>query len=125
MNPDYGLYHKRLGITKEKSIYFYDFRMYNLDILGKASYTSLVDYYHEIMYAASFDFDDIILGKILSYADRIVAEKIRNEILKDPATRRRLDFNFEILVPQIETKLGEEIVVAQEKFVPFIITKVN
>ena len=108
------------GISRNVDQYFYDFRLYSLDILGRGEYSTMVEMqFSGEMHALSLDFNQKQLDEILSKAHPQLAVFIRNELSDDLPTPRTIDFEGEIAFG-VRARLGRLQKVQNESFVPLV-----
>jgi hypothetical protein len=118
--PDYGLHLMQQGISSSVDLFFYDFPLYSLSILGRGEYSTMVEKGHGgEFYALSLDFDHAQLEQILAKANPRLAAFIRTNISHDPASPRSIDFNGHVVF-SVRARLGHLQTVAKEQFVPLV-----
>jgi hypothetical protein len=90
--PDYGLFLANQGVTREVEQFFYDFRLFEISVVGRDQYTTMVDFpIGGEVYALSVDFNARIFQQILERSPRHIRERIKRELAIDPATPRRIE----------------------------------
>lgn len=118
--PDYGLFLATQGVTRDIDHFFYDFRLYEISVVSKGQYTTLVNLPAEgQVYAMSLDFDAMILQQILQRSPDQVRDLIERELAEDPTTPRTIELPQPIQVGMV-ARLGVKQAVAKEKFIPLI-----
>lgn len=118
--PDYGLALLNSGTSREVIQKFYDFHLFSLTVLGRCQYSTMVEMpFDGELYALSLDFNQKQLDKILLKTESNTSAFLRNELSKDPATPRTINFDVEVIFG-VAAKLGELQRVQNESFVPFI-----
>lgn len=123
--PDYGLSLKNDGLAVSATINILDFHMFNLTILGPGKYSTLSETYKDgELHAASLDFSQVHLEKILSLCDAKIAANLRNEIKKDPFSPRYISFEGVIRF-NVRAKLGELEENENESFIPLKVRKIS
>jgi hypothetical protein len=84
---DYGLRLLNDGYSPTTDLYFYEFRLFSISVLGKGDYSTMVEQrYDGEWHALSLDFNRAQLEQILVGADPTLAAFIRAE-LKNPFPR--------------------------------------
>ena len=92
LKPDYGLFLAAQGVTRDVEHFFYDFRLYEISVLGEGQYTTMVNLPAEgEVYAMSLDFDAITLQKILQRSPDQVRDPVERELAADPVTSRTIE----------------------------------
>lgn len=118
--PDYGLRQMREGVSRDVDLYFYDFPLYSLTVLGRGQYSTMVDiHFAGELHALSLDFNQNQLDQILSKASPKITLFIRKELMRDPLTPRTFDLEGEVVFG-VRARLGELQKVKRESFVPLI-----
>ena len=118
--PDYGLRLINDGMSRDVVHNFYDFRLYNLSVLGPGQYSTMVEIpYDGGVYALSLDFNHEQLEQILLKAEPQLAAFLRGELSRDPSTPRMIDFEGEVVFG-VRARLGELQKGQRESFVPLI-----
>jgi hypothetical protein len=118
--PDYGLRLTNDGVSRDVDHVFYDFRLYNLAILGHGQYSTMVEIpYDGEVYALSLDFKQEQLDQILLKAEPPLAAFLRGELSRDPSTPRMINLEGEVAFG-VRACLGELQKVQRESFVPFV-----
>jgi hypothetical protein len=116
--PDYGLRLMNDGITRDVDQYFYNFRLFNLTVLGRGQYSTMVEKpYAGELCALSLDFNQKQLKQIVSNASHQITSFILNELTRDPSTPRTIDFKGEIVFG-VRARLGQIQKGQYESFVP-------
>jgi hypothetical protein len=91
LKPDYGLRRFNDGLPLEANLYFYEFRLYSISVLGNGDYSTMVELrYDGEVHALSLDFNHAQLEEILARADPKIAVIIRNELSRDPISVREV-----------------------------------
>src|SRR5262249_31385870 len=120
LRPDYGLRLLYEGFSPTVDLYFHNFRLYSLDVLGRGQYSTMVEMpYANKLHALSLDFNETQLDQILAKAISEVRFFIKSQLSRDPATPRAIDFNGEVSFA-VRARLGQLQNVQQENFVPLI-----
>jgi hypothetical protein len=120
LKPDYGLFLASQGVTRDVEHFFYDFRLYEISVLGGGQYTTMVNLPAEgEVYAMSLDFDAITLQKILQRSPDQVRDLVRRELAADPSTPRTIELAQPIQLGVV-ARLGVEQIVAKEEFIPLV-----
>ena len=118
--PDYGLRQINEGLSRDLDQYFYDFRLYNLSVLGRGQYSTMVEIpFAGELHALSLDFNQKQLDQILSKASSQIASFLRKEIALDPSTPRTIDLEGEVAFG-FRARLGQLQKVQRESFVPLV-----
>jgi len=118
--PDYGLRLLREGISTSVNLFFYDFRLYSLTVLGYGQYSTTVEMpYAGEIHALSLDFDQAQLDKILSKASPQIRILIETQIAGDPINLRTIRFDGYASFG-VRARLGELQKVERESFVPLV-----
>jgi hypothetical protein len=92
--PDYGLRLLKDGCSPTIDLYFYEFRLYSICVLGNGDYSTMVEQrYGGEMHALSLDFNQAQLEIILAGADPQVAVFVRAELSKDPISSRTIELD--------------------------------
>jgi hypothetical protein len=118
--PDYGLRLLYDGFSPTVDLYFHNFRLYRLNVLGRGQYSTMVEMpYANKPHALSLDFNETQLDQILAKATSEVRFFIKSQLTTDPATPRAIDFNGEVSFA-VRARLGQLQNVQQESFVPLI-----
>ena len=87
IKPDYGLRLLKDGYSPTTNLYFYEFRLFSISVLGNGDYSTMVEQrYDGELHALSLDFNHAQLEQILVGADPTLAAFIRAE-LKNPFPR--------------------------------------
>jgi hypothetical protein len=93
--PDYGLRLSYDGFSPTVDLYFYNFRLYRLNVLGRGQYSTMVEMpYANKPYALSLDFNETQLDQILAKAASEVRFFIKSQLATDPATPRCYRFQW-------------------------------
>jgi hypothetical protein len=78
--PDYGLRLLNDGFSRTADLFFYEFRLYSISVLGNGAYSTMVEQrYDGELYALSLDFNHAQLEQILVGADPTLAAFIRTQ----------------------------------------------
>jgi hypothetical protein len=118
--PDYGLHLMQQGTSSATDLFFYDFRLFSLSLLGHGEYSTTVEKGLEgELYALSLDFNHAQLERILAKAGPLIATLVRTEISRDPASPRSIDFEGHVAFG-VRARLGQLQTVAKEQFVPLV-----
>lgn len=125
--PDYGLKLLNDGCSKDVDHIFYDFRLYNLSILGQKQYSTMVDMpYDGEVYALSLDFNERQLFQILTKAAPMLQAYIKAELAREHESPRfiRLD-GIDVHVSfGVRARLGQLQKVEKESFVPLVAVEI-
>ncbi len=114
----------RDGFSQKVAHCFYDFRLFNLYVLGLGKYSAMSDLpYEGVWHALSLDFDQTQLDQILMKTTPQIREYLKAEISRDPETQRRIDFDGEITFG-VRARLGQLQKVAREDFVPLVVQEI-
>jgi hypothetical protein len=98
-------------------VYFHNFRLYSLDVLGRGHYSTMVEMpYANKPHALSLDFNET---QILAKATSEIRFFIKSQLATDPATPCAIDFNGEVSFA-VRARLGQLQNVQQESFVPLV-----
>jgi hypothetical protein len=116
--PDYGLRLLNDGFSRTADLFFYEFRLYSISVLGNGAYSTMVEQrYDGELHALSLDFNHAQLEQILVGADPTLAAFIRAE-LKNPFPRKiELDGYVSVAV---RARLGSLQTGANEQFIPLV-----
>jgi hypothetical protein len=118
--PDYGVRLMKDGFSSAMALNFYDFRLYNLTVLGRGQYSTMVTMpYAGEQHALSLDFTAAQLDKILTKASQTLRISLKAQLTADPATPRTIDFDGEVSFG-VRARLGKIQKVQQESFVPLV-----
>lgn len=118
--PDYGLRLMRDGTSPAVDLFFHDFRLYSVTVLGRGQYSTMVDMpIAGESHALSLDFNHEQLVRILANAATPVAAFIRAELARDPSSPRNIDFEGFVGFG-VRARLGPIQTAAKEKYVPLI-----
>lgn len=118
--PDYGLRQMRDGISPKVDLFFYNFQLFSLTVLGRGEYSTMVQKPLEgEMHALSLDFNSEQLERILTKAAPPLAAFIRAELARDPSTPRSIDFDGFVAFG-VRARLGPIQTTAKEQYVPLI-----
>jgi hypothetical protein len=121
--PDYGLFLANHGVTREVEQFFYDFRLFEISVVGRDHYTTMVDFpIGGEVYALSFDFNAPILQQILERSPRYMQDLIKRELAANPGTPRRIELS-EPIQCGIVARLGTKQTVAKEVFIPLVVNR--
>jgi hypothetical protein len=117
---DYGLRLSKQGISSGVDIFFYDFRLFSISVLGPESYSTTVEMpYEGEMHALSLDFNQAQLKNILARADPSVNAFVWTELARDPYSARSIDLDGHVSFA-VRSRLGVLQTVAQEEFIPLV-----
>jgi hypothetical protein len=118
LKPDYGLRLLKDGFSRTADLFFYEFRLYSISVLGIGDYSTMVEHRYEgEMHALSLDFNHTQLEQILVGADPTLAAFIRAE-LKNPFPRTiELDGYVRFAV---RARLGSLQMGTHEQFIPLV-----
>jgi hypothetical protein len=120
LKSDYGLFLAAQGVTRDVEHFLYDFRLYEISVLGEGQYTTMVNLPAESeLYAMSLDFDAIMLQKILQRSADQVRDLVERELSADPSTPRTIELPQPIRLGVV-AKLGAKQTVAKEQFIPLV-----
>jgi hypothetical protein len=120
LKPDYGLRLVQDGVASITDLFFYDFHLFSLSVLGGGDYSTTVDTsYNGEIYALSLDFNQKQLGQILSKANPSVAAAVRAELSQDGLSVRSIDV-IEPMTFAVRARLGGLQTAEKEQFVPLI-----
>jgi hypothetical protein len=118
--PDYGLRLLREGISGTVDIFFYDFHLYDVTVLGRGQYSTVVQTpYEGQIHALSLDFDHTHLEQILLKADARLASFLRSELSRDPKSPRSIELGDGVGFG-VRARLGKLEIGAREQFVPLL-----
>jgi hypothetical protein len=118
--PDYGLHLVQQGISSSVDLFFYDFHLFSLSVLGCGEYSTTADREHGgEFYAVSLDFNYTQLQQILSKADSRTATFVRANISEDPVSPRSIELERHVVF-SVRARLGQLQTVAKEQFVPLV-----
>src|SRR5712672_3357474 len=107
-------------ISSATDLFFYDFHLFSLSVLGRGEYSTTVEKGHGgEFYALSLDFDHAQLEHILAKASPRLAAFVRANISRNPASPRSIDLS-EHIVFGVRARLGRLQTGAHEQFVPLI-----
>ena len=122
--PDYGLRLIREGYSQQVDLNFYDFRLFNIDVLGRGQYSTMNELpYKGQLHALSLDFNQTHLDQILLKATPQIRQYVENEIFNDPDTARTIDFEGEITIG-VRVRLGQIQKVARASFAPLVVQEI-
>ncbi len=79
MKPDYGLRLLQDGVSRNVDLFFYDFTLFSLTILGDEQYSMMVEKPHGQWFALSLDFDRRQLEDIVVNAPRAVRDDVERK----------------------------------------------
>src|ERR671924_1625935 len=118
--PDYGLRLLKESFSPTTDLFFYNFRLYSLTVLGRGQYATMVEYpYANARHALSLDFNEAQLKQILAKATPQLSAFIESQLDTDPTTPRTIRFEGEIPF-DVRARLGELQKVQREEFVPLV-----
>jgi hypothetical protein len=101
-------------------LFFYDFQMFSLTVLGSGDYSTVSDtQYAGQWHCLSLDFNQAHLERILAKADHQLATHLRAELSRDPASPRSIEFKGHIEFG-VRARLGQLQTGPHEQFVPLI-----
>lgn len=116
--PDYGLRLMRDGTSPDVDLFFYDFHLFSLSVLGRGRYSTMVEVPHDGQpHALSLDFNHRQLEQILSRATPETAKSIQIELARDPVLPRSINLEEEVAFG-VRARLGDLQKVQSESFVP-------
>jgi hypothetical protein len=109
------------GYSPTTDLYFYEFRLHSISVLGNGDYSTMVEQRYEgEMHALSLDFSQAQLEKILAGADPQVEASVRAELSKDPISARTIELDGFVSFAA-RARLGRlEIGSTNEQFVPLV-----
>lgn len=117
--PDYGIRLAEEGRTGS-DLFFYDFRLYSLTVLGCGQFSTMVDMpYDGKIFALSLDFDQAFLRNLLSRAAPETARTILDELHDDPDSPRTIELPAAIAFG-VRARLGKLQSVEKEQFIPLV-----
>ena len=120
LRPDYGLYLLRQGVTPDVEYKFYDFRLYNLALIGRDQYSTMVDLpFDGQVFALSLDFNEEHLNQILRKASPELRFEVEQQVAADPAAPRGIAFRGEVSFG-VRARLGAVQKATAESFVPLV-----
>jgi hypothetical protein len=118
--PDYGLRRSRDGISPTSDLFFYNFQMFSLTVLGCGEYSTVSDtQYAGQWHCLSLDFNQAHLERILAKADQQLATHLRTELSRDPLSARSIEFKGHVEFGE-RARLGQLQTGRYEQFVPLI-----
>ena len=118
--PDYGMRMMSDGISQDVDLWFYDFHIFSVNVLGRGAYSTCSNTYYEgELHALSLDFNQTQMEQILSKADHHVSEFVRAELANDPESSRWIDLDEAILFT-VRARLGRLQTAEKEQFVPLV-----
>ena len=118
--PDYGLRMLRDGYSSAMDLFFYDFRLYDLAVLGRGQYSTMVNMpIAGEQHALSLDFTHAQLPQVLAKAEPRLASFLRAELARDSVSPRAIDFEGYVAFG-VRARLGALQTVANEQFVPLV-----
>jgi hypothetical protein len=124
MKPDYGLRLLQDGVSRNVDLFFYDFTLFSITILGEGQYSTMVEKPHDGQwFALSLDFDRRQLENILMKAPRAVRDDVERKLSIEPATPRSIELVEPIRVP-VRARLGQLQRNQTEVFVPLVCQEV-
>ena len=91
--PDYGLRRHQDGVSPTVDLFFYNFRMFSLTILGSDEYSTASDtQYAGQLRCLSLDFNQAQLDQMLAKAEQHLATHLRAELARDLDSPRSIEF---------------------------------
>jgi hypothetical protein len=118
--PDYGLNLMQQGTSPAADLFFYDFRLFSLSVLGRGEYSTMVEIqFQGEQHALSLDFNHSLMEKILAKAEPRLAAFVRAELSRDPLSPRAIDLDRHVTFG-VRARLGGLQTVAKEQFVPLV-----
>lgn len=124
MKPDYGLRLLQDGVSRNVDLFFYDFTLFSITILGDGQYSTMVEKPHDGQwFALSLDFNRRQLEDILANAPRAVREDVERKLSVEPAAARSIELVEPIRVP-VRARLGQPQRNQAEAFVPLVCQEV-
>jgi hypothetical protein len=119
--PDYGLRLLKDGYSPNTDLYFYEFRLYSISVLGVGDYSTMVEKrYDGETHALSLDFNGAQLEKILAGAEPDVTAFVRAELSKDPISSRTIELDPFVSFA-VRARMGRlETASTNEQFVPLV-----
>ena len=122
--PDYGLRLITDGYPSDVVVNFYEYRIFSVDIVGLNHYTTTANISYEgEEHALTLDFDNYQLDQILSKASPGLAQFVRSDLTRDPATPRSIRFE-EYVSFGVSARLGKVEKGLYESFVPLVAKKI-
>lgn len=116
---DYGMRLAEEGVGSTVDIFFYEFRLHSLTVLGAGEYSTMVEMpYKGKVFALSLDFKQVLLEEILRRATSAVAQDIRNGIRTAPIGST-IDFEGHVAFG-VRARLGTIQSVQKEQFIPLV-----
>ena len=120
LSINYGLHLMQQGISSSVDLFFYDFHLFSLSVLGWGEYSTTADMERGgEFYAVSLDFNYTQLQQILSEADSRIATLVRASISEDPVSPRSIELEGHVVF-SVRARLGQLQSAAKEQFVPLI-----
>ena len=120
LRPDYGIHLLRQGVTPDVELNFYDFRLYNLALIGRDQYSTMVDLpFDGQVFALSLDFNQEHLKQILRKASPELRFEVEKQLAASPPTPRGIAFDGEVSFG-VRARLGTVQKAKAECFVPLV-----
>ena len=118
--PDYGLRILNEGYSPATDLYFYEFRLFSISVLGHGDYSTMVEQRYEgEIHALSLDFNHAQLEQVLVGAEPSLAAFIRGELSKDPTSPRTIELDGYVSFA-VRARLGALQTGAKEEFIPLV-----
>ena len=118
--PDYGLRLRRDGTSPAVDLFFHDFRMNSVTVLGRGQYSTMVNMLLAgERHALSLDFTHAQLEQVLTKAPPRLVAILQAALVRDPASPRTIDLDGFIAFG-VRARLGALQTVAKEQFVPLV-----
>jgi hypothetical protein len=119
--PDYGFQLVTDGIAPTTDLFFYDFCLNSISVLGPSNYSTTVEHrYRGTWHALSLDFNEAQLQEILARTTPEVADSLRAELRRDPASARSIDLPGQIIF-SVRARFGKLQTAEKEQFVPLVV----
>jgi hypothetical protein len=120
VKPDYRLRLLKDGVAPGTDLFFYDFHLFSISVLGGGNYSTTVNTrYDGQMHALSLDFNQRQLEEILARADLSLAASIRAELSQDAVSIRSIDLNACVTFA-VRARSGRLQTAEKEQFIPLI-----
>ena len=124
MNPDLGMQYIREGYQRTTDLVFPGVAFSEVSFMSDVDCTvTLNTKYRESDYAVSFDFDRKILEGLLAKL-----EPWQRQLFVTSVNGRRMPFTAALpatVTAIVHCHLGEEVQVSKEKFIPFVISRIE
>lgn len=122
--PDYGLRLVAEGVSRNVDIFFPEFPLYSVTVLGRGWYSTMVEVPRggESL-ALSLDFNQTQLQQILAGAPTGIAEHIRAELSRAPDSPREIELPNGITFG-VRARLGQLQHAQHEDYVPLVLKEV-